>query len=700
MSAIDLYRVGGALFFNSSQRGRMSDPITTKAEAGADDKRSSKPSTGGRGYNARAGETIAGNLARGGDGKFTSAGNASAAKPTTGRRAVDLQKRRQKPAKGAKPRKGPDPAKAAEREQRRRDAAAKKLQQDAERQQAKLDRAVANEQKRRQQLADREARADAQAKRRLEVEARRAKRDADKLAREAKPKPGGGGGGSAKKPKPEADTSAAEDTKRTTNRETVAKVLGVDLGPLASLADGAALDPAAAADFERRGLVARQSDGSYTTTASGRTLLRAAERGDERQARAMLQRGQELRTTADTRAAGRAERQAERERTRDKPGGRYKSSLAVFKDHTGRYRWLAVSSTAFKDRDGEIVSVAALQKDVARTDASGNYGPLRWWHVPGLDIGDCDFRAVHGRSLIESGTFRDDRYAQAIKEKDQVSLGFLHPLPDPAAVPIFEDIVTFERSVVPFPEGRGSNLFTRLVVKEAQMLTEAKKAALASRVGPDILAELLSQVESTEKAADQAGVAYKSAQRVAVWDEAAGAWSEVVAKADLPSELEAKAEGGEVLVDEEIIEDEPLDEAPAGEFMGDMAPDEFFARQAEALQTVLAPLIEALNIESKMRGVVEEVKGITANYQTTKENADAARAQEVATLAQQIETLKAEQATAAAKLKELAGDQPAGISGGYRASLHGPAPTLPALKESAPSVDPAFANFFSFGQPQ
>src|SRR5687767_9914547 len=36
------------------------------------------------GYSARAGQTIRGNLARGGDGKFTAAGNASAAKPKRG----------------------------------------------------------------------------------------------------------------------------------------------------------------------------------------------------------------------------------------------------------------------------------------------------------------------------------------------------------------------------------------------------------------------------------------------------------------------------------------------------------------------------------------------------------------------------------------------------------------------------------------
>lgn len=674
----------------------MSNQLTTKAEAGADDKRSSKPSTGGRGYNARAGETIAGNLARGGDGKFTSAGNAAAKKPT-GQRAVDLQRRTRKPPKGraaAKPRKGPkgpDPAKAAAREQRRREAEARR----AQRQQDKLDRAVEADKKKRQQLADRETRADAQAKRRAEVVARRAQAAMDKLKREQAPKGGGGGkGGSAKpKPKPDAPDKAAEAA---ANRATVARALGQDLDTLADLADGMEPDGPAADKLISAGLAERQTDGSLTTTATGRSLIRAAERGDERQARAFLSRARELEA-----------RQAERERKK-KPvappprqtyGQRFRS-FAVYKDQTsGRLRWLAVSSTAFKDRDGEIVSVAALQKDVARSDARGDYGPLRWWHVPGLDIGDCDFRAVHGRSLIESGTFRDDRYAAAIKAKDEVSLGFLHPLPDRTDGPVFDDIFTFERSVVPFPEGRGSNLFTRLVVKEAQMLTQAKRDALASRVGPDILAELLSQVEATEKAADQAGVAYKSAQRVAVWDEAAGAWSEVVAKAEtLPPEIaaDAKAEG-DLTVDEEIIEEEPADDLVDTALLTPEELAEITQAVAPAVaQAVVEMLMPALNMEAKMSKWADEVKAAMGGAVAQK---DTERAAQIETLKTEAATLKAAQEQTAARLAELTGDQPR--AAGFRPSQADSTLVNPghALKDAQPQVVTNLVDFFGIGQP-
>lgn len=114
-----------------------------------------------------------------------------------------------------------------------------------------------------------------------------------------------------------------------------------------------------------------------------------------------------------------------------------------------RLRWVMRSSTTFRDKDGEIVSKAALERAVARMKAGDAYGPLRWWHVPGLDIGDCDFSVVVGRTLIESGTFRDDRYAAGIKSGDEVSLGFVYAPGSREPDGTFTDIIIRERSVCP-----------------------------------------------------------------------------------------------------------------------------------------------------------------------------------------------------------------------------------------------------------
>ena len=126
--------------------------------------------------------------------------------------------------------------------------------------------------------------------------------------------------------------------------------------------------------------------------------------------------------------------------------------LQVFKQADGRDRWLIVSSSAFCDRDREIVSTKALEADVARADADRDYGPLRWWHVKGLDIGDCDFNAMHGRLLVESGTFRDPAFAEMVKQHAgdlAVSIGFLHAETEPDANGVFHHIWRKERSLLP-----------------------------------------------------------------------------------------------------------------------------------------------------------------------------------------------------------------------------------------------------------
>lgn len=188
--------------------------------------------------------------------------------------------------------------------------------------------------------------------------------------------------------------------------------------------------------------------------------------------------------------------------------------FVVFKQG-GSYRWVAVSSTSFQDRDLEIVSQKALAADVARTDERGVYGPLRWWHMP-IDIGDCDFRMVHGKSLIESGTFKSAAIARAVQRNAHnlaLSIGFLHPVNQPDASGVFDTIYTYERSLL--PQGKESNRFTRLTlaVKEESLSMSAEKmAAFEQLIGADAAKAFLSASGQAEKAAESLGIASKEMQ--------------------------------------------------------------------------------------------------------------------------------------------------------------------------------------------
>jgi hypothetical protein len=189
--------------------------------------------------------------------------------------------------------------------------------------------------------------------------------------------------------------------------------------------------------------------------------------------------------------------------------------ITVFKDaNSGMPRWVAVTSNAYRDRDGEIVSSEALKKAVAYGDATGERGPLRFWHVPGLDIGTTDYQATtdNGRFLVESGVITNPAMAQALQEKGgnwQMSIGFNHPAAQPDAEGVFKDISIFERSIT--PPNKAANPFTSFNVQGGQkMLTKEKLAALKELLGdsPE-LTNMLSKVAKTDKAAQDAGIAFK-----------------------------------------------------------------------------------------------------------------------------------------------------------------------------------------------
>jgi len=183
--------------------------------------------------------------------------------------------------------------------------------------------------------------------------------------------------------------------------------------------------------------------------------------------------------------------------------------LRVFKQANGKYRWLAISSNAFVDGDKEIVSTKALNEDADRVDARG---PLRWWHEPQLDLGDADFGAMHGRMLIESGTFRSPEIAMRVAEKAKelsMSVGFVHPMSEPDSDGVFHNIKIFERSLL--PKERASNRFTNFEIVEDKDMNEMKFKALKELVGDALVEKIISGAEISEKEAMSEGLRYKEA---------------------------------------------------------------------------------------------------------------------------------------------------------------------------------------------
>lgn len=321
----------------------------------------------------------------------------------------------------------------------------------------------------------------------------------------------------------------------------------------------------------------------------------------------------------------------------------------VFKDASGAWRWVAQSSTAYQDRDREIVSTKALADDCDWADKTGSYGVLRWWHSPGLDLGACDFNAMHGRVLIESGTFYSDAIAQKVAraaEGLEISLGFLHPPYEPDAAGVFHHIRRFERSLV--PRGKASNRFTAFAVKESPDM-DAKKIAGLKAIGFDDtdIADILARASATEKTADDQGVAYKAADPAGLPDIVVNGVTYKAFPPKKPADDSAAppadAEVAADVIEEDAIGDMPMEEESDPNALT-LSPGDI-AAITEIITTAVGQIMGGLDLEKKVAG---HVQGMLAPYQQQQATKDAEQAQS----REQVEKLKSQ-------VDELTGAQPA-----------------------------------------
>ncbi len=318
----------------------------------------------------------------------------------------------------------------------------------------------------------------------------------------------------------------------------------------------------------------------------------------------------------------------------------------IYKQVNGKSRWVLLSTNSYMDRDGEIISQKAQEADVERMNETKQFGPLRLWHMgypdvvtkeagPGVDVGDCDYAQMFGRVRVESGTFRDERIAAAIKGRaDQWagSIGFLHPLDQPDRNGVYTDSYTFERSLL--PRGKASNYLTPLaaIVKENEMTTTKEKIdQLTSLLGDAALADaVLKQAETTEKAALERGLKFKQ-------------------------------EAPPVEGSPEEEKKEPPAEAAAEESEGEKPVD--YAAMAKGLEPFISKMIE-----TKMSEATKEIATKEAGIQSSLDE-----------LTKQV--------------KELISDQPRSFFNGFRPSQSGAtllkdANGAPVTLKDAPQGDP------------
>lgn len=334
------------------------------------------------------------------------------------------------------------------------------------------------------------------------------------------------------------------------------------------------------------------------------------------------------------------------------------SPLSVIKQKDGTYRWVLLSSNSFEDRDQEIVSQKALERDVERADADKEYGPLRWWHVKGLDIGDCDFNMVYGRVLVESGTFRDWRYGEAVERRAKelgASIGFHHPASEPDAEGVFYNIRRYERSLL--PRAFASNPFTSVqLVKESAMPTQADKVkafAEFMQVDEAVGLKMLQAAEQAEQAAVAANARTKA---------------KMEGKEDDKPDEEDKPNGTDAEADKPFKKDEAEDDAE--------------------------PTMKKKEFDATMQAVVGELERVKAELHILQ-TAQAEKAQRETDLNAALTTAKETADKAWQLAQELNGTLPRKLGdplAQYRPSQNGKEPTADKVKSvtdlTAPPNDP------------
>jgi hypothetical protein len=295
------------------------------------------------------------------------------------------------------------------------------------------------------------------------------------------------------------------------------------------------------------------------------------------------------------------------------------SELKLYDAPAGRTRWLLVSSGGFEDRDREIVSTAYLESAVDYAERSKERGPLLIWHIPGSDVGTCDYQAIVGEPgmLLESGLFdatpRGARAAAYYRQKSAdtgASIRFLwaNRTPDGTYLP---PGMILERSLLPRANAAFPWSGLQLTAVEAKMRKPRPDAVaeLAAVVGDEEAERIVAGIEANAKQLADTGVRFKEVGNVEP-DEVV----EVEAKAETEAVAPVEEEAKEAVVapTEPVAETTELPAPPA--FDAVFSPETLKAMAAEVAATTAAEV--AKNESALLTGPLTLIAEALKNLET------------------------------------------------------------------------------------
>lgn len=186
----------------------------------------------------------------------------------------------------------------------------------------------------------------------------------------------------------------------------------------------------------------------------------------------------------------------------------------------GNRLFVAAPTNAFLDREGEIISEAALERYAARAMTGIVPKPELWhYHLRGTRHGAVEWLGVVDKALIAIGRFDDNPVGRAAEKYYQaaapgtvtMSHGFMYR-PSDYQNGVYKDVNIFEVSTL--PAGTEANPFTTFAaVKEVNemAMTEKQREQIQAVFGdyaPAIF-QRITQISDASKALADLGVQYK-----------------------------------------------------------------------------------------------------------------------------------------------------------------------------------------------
>ena len=211
------------------------------------------------------------------------------------------------------------------------------------------------------------------------------------------------------------------------------------------------------------------------------------------------------------------------EDSRDVSTSSKESSLMVFKDNSGKFRWIAAYSNAYRDNDfpPEIISGKSHERFVELVDSGQAPYPELWhWHVPGTRWGVADFVDYDKENgiALASGTVDEghEKEAMLISQSDEPII-LSHGMPvssivrDPDDNTVIVEHIT--REISDLPRLAAANKLTEFHVmteeKEMGLSDKKKDYLLKYGVSEDMISAIESNLASTAKSATEAGIERK-----------------------------------------------------------------------------------------------------------------------------------------------------------------------------------------------